>query len=41
MVNNLKDFFLMGGHGLYVWSAYGSVVTYLAMQWFLVRNKHE
>lgn len=35
MIAALQHFFHMGGYGLYVFSAYGSVVLLLAIQWFL------
>jgi heme exporter protein D len=31
----LYDFFYMNGHGVYVFSAYGSVLTFLMVQWFI------
>lgn len=31
----LRDFFYMGGHGVYVFSAYGSVFALLLAQWFI------
>lgn len=34
-MNTLQHFFHMGGYALYVWPAYGSVLLYLAIQWFL------
>lgn len=30
----LLDFFHMGGYGLYVWSAYGSMCAFLLAQWY-------
>lgn len=35
MTDTLRNFFAMGGYAFYVWSAYGSVLTFLAVQWFL------
>jgi heme exporter protein CcmD len=34
MTNILVNFLQMGGYGLYVWAAYGMVLTVLAAQWF-------
>lgn len=31
----LRHFFHMGGYGLYVFSAYGSVITLLTIQWLI------
>ena len=39
MINALQDFFYMNGHGIYVWSAYGSVLIFLVVQWFLPWRK--
>lgn len=33
MIDTLLQFFYMGGHGLYVWGAYGSVIFLLFIQW--------
>lgn len=38
MVTTIKHFIEMGGHGFYVWSAYGSVVLYLTLQWFFLKR---
>lgn len=35
MTNALPHFLAMGGYGLYVWSAYGSVLAFLTVQWFI------
>jgi heme exporter protein CcmD len=35
MINNLYHFFYMGGYGLYVWSAYGCMLIFLTIQWFI------
>lgn len=35
MMTALHDFFHMGGYGFYVFSAYGSVIAFLIMQWFI------
>lgn len=35
MIAALPHFFHMGGYGLYVFSAYGSVIALLTVQWFL------
>ena len=37
-MESLKQFFNMGGYAFYVWSAYGSVLIFLALQWYLVRE---
>lgn len=34
MLNNLQQFISMNGYGVYVWSAYISVIATLAWQWF-------
>jgi heme exporter protein CcmD len=34
-MNTLIDFLQMGGYGWYVWGAYGTVLSSLAMQWFI------
>lgn len=34
MFNSICDFFYMGGHGCYIFSAYGSVLVLLSLQWF-------
>lgn len=34
MTETLRHFFVMGGYGSYVFSAYGSVIIFLACQWF-------
>lgn len=39
MISTLQDFFYMGGHGVYVWSAYGVVLVFLALQWFFPWRK--
>lgn len=33
MILSLQHFFLMGGYGFYVFSAYGLVLTLLGWQW--------
>lgn len=35
MHNGFSNFFYMNGHGWYIWSAYGSVIIVLAVQWFI------
>lgn len=35
MLESLQNFFYMGGHGIYVFSAYGTVCSFLLVQWFL------
>jgi heme exporter protein D len=35
MLNELRDFFYMHGYGWYIWSAYGSVLSLLMIQWFI------
>ncbi|RDI40176.1 heme exporter protein CcmD [Aquicella lusitana] len=35
MMDLLLKFFSMGGHGFYVWIAYGSVLFFLAAQWLI------
>ena len=35
MTETLMKFFNMGGYAFYVWSAYGSVLVFLMVQWFL------
>jgi len=34
MSETLLHFFHMGGYAWYVWTAYASVFTFLAVQWF-------
>lgn len=34
-VSDFQHFINMGGYGFYVWSAYGSALIFLAIQWFL------
>lgn len=34
-MSTLIEFIDMGGYGLYVFSAYGCVLTFLLAQWFL------
>lgn len=34
-METVKHFFYMGGYATYVWSAYGSALTFLAIQWYL------
>jgi heme exporter protein D len=34
-MTSLRDFFHMGGYGFYVWSAYGLVLIFLLVQWFV------
>ncbi|OGT36052.1 MAG: heme exporter protein CcmD [Gammaproteobacteria bacterium RIFCSPHIGHO2_12_FULL_37_14] len=34
-MNILFDFFYMHGYGFYIFSAYGSVIIFLFIQWFL------
>ena len=31
----MQEFFYMNGHGIYVFSAYGAVFFFLALQWFI------
>lgn len=31
----LLNFFYMDGYGFYVWTAYGSVLVFLLIQWFI------
>lgn len=35
----MSEFFLMGGHGPYVWSAYGITLAVLVLNVWLVRAK--
>ena len=35
MADTLQQFFYMHGHGVYVFSAYGCVLLFLALQWFI------
>jgi heme exporter protein D len=35
----VSEFFLMGGHGAYVWSAYGITLAVLVLNVWLVRAK--
>lgn len=37
-MESIKHFFYMGGYAFYVWGAYGSVLTFLAIQWYLLRE---
>ena len=39
MTDALQQFFYMGGHGFYVWSAYGGVFIFLIAQWFFPWRK--
>lgn len=34
-MNALMNFLYMGGYGSYVFTAYGSVLTLLGLQWFI------
>lgn len=34
-MDTLFSFFHMGGHGVYVFSAYGAVLTFLLVQWLI------
>lgn len=34
-MNHFQHFFMMGGYGLYVWSAYGTVAFWLLLQWLI------
>lgn len=34
-MNTITNFLHMGGYAFYVWTAYGSVMTFLFLQWFL------
>jgi heme exporter protein D len=36
----MSEFFLMGGHGAYVWSAYGLTLAVLIINAWLARAKH-
>ena len=35
MLETLRHFLNMGGYGIYVWSAYGSVILCLLVQWLI------
>jgi heme exporter protein CcmD len=35
MIEIVLNFLNMGGYGFYVWSAYGSVLTFLLIQWLI------
>lgn len=39
-METIKNFFYMGGYAFYVWSAYGSVLAFLAVQWYLARERN-
>jgi heme exporter protein CcmD len=39
MIDELKHFFYMGGYSFYVWSAYGSVIAFLLLQWLLAEKR--
>lgn len=34
-MHTLYEFLHMHGYGFYIWSAYGCVLSFLLMQWFL------
>ena len=36
----MSEFFLMNGHGAYVWSAYGITLAVLILNVWLARAKH-
>jgi heme exporter protein D len=36
----VTEFFLMNGHGAYVWSAYGITLAVLILNVWLARTKH-
>jgi heme exporter protein D len=36
----VSEFFLMNGHGAYVWSAYGITLAVLILNVWLARTKH-
>lgn len=36
----MSEFFLMNGHGAYVWSAYGITLAVLILNVWLAREKH-
>lgn len=38
-MNTLTDFFNMGGYAFYVWTAYGSVIAVLFLQWLIPWRK--
>jgi len=40
-METIKHFLQMGGYAFYVWSAYGSVLMFLLLQWIMVREAHE
>lgn len=40
-MESLKNFFYMSGYAFYVWSAYASVLMFLAVQWYMVPDAHE
>ena len=35
MITSFISFLKMGGYAFYVWSAYGSVLIFLLIQWFM------
>lgn len=35
MLDYLKNFFLMGGYGWYIFTAYGTVSIFLLVQWLI------
>ena len=37
----MTEFFLMNGHGAYVWSAYGITLAVLVLNAWLARAKHQ
>ena len=39
MIDTVAHFFAMGGYGVYIWSAYGSVFAFLSMQYFFTQRK--
>ena len=39
--DSLADFLAMGGHGLYVWLAYGTTLAVLVIYWLGLRFRHK
>lgn len=39
MLEAIKQFLMMGGYAFYVWSAYGCVLVFLAMQWLNAKRQ--
>ncbi|GEM_PF-1653026 len=35
MTTTLLNFFQMNGYGFYIWTAYGGVLVFLLVQWFI------